>query len=100
MRATLKKSIKRLFLTTVIAALLVTTATVAYASSIYHMRTDEITGETFWLSCGSSAGNYFALCPPGGGTCTVDQGAAQQEANYQCARRGHGGGPAVEEGPQ
>jgi hypothetical protein len=88
MQTTLKKLTKRLFLTAVIAALFVTTATIAYANAVYHVRTDA-SGETFWLSCGSSAGNYFALCPADGGVCTVDQGYTQQEADYQCSQRGH-----------
>lgn len=58
-------------------------------------------GETFWLSCGSSAGNYFALCPANGGPCTITDQRAQPEADMLCAQQAGGGGngPAPEEGP-
>ncbi len=46
-------------------------------------------GETFWLSCGSSAGNYFALCPADGGPCTISDERTQPEADSECAERGH-----------
>jgi hypothetical protein len=67
-------------------AVVASTSIVVQASTlICRSGCDGSGGETLWLSCGSSAGNYFALCPAGGGTCTVDQGLAQQEANDLCS---------------
>lgn len=69
----------------------VSTSVAVNASSLYCLgnNCNGNYGETFWLSCGSSAGNYFAVCPADGGTCTVEQGFAQEEADYECALRGH-----------
>lgn len=69
----------------------VSTSIAVHASNIYCLGSNchGGYGETFWLSCGSSAGNYFAVCPADGGACTVEQGFAQQEADAECARRGH-----------
>jgi uncharacterized membrane protein YphA (DoxX/SURF4 family) len=78
------------FTTAVAIVFMASTALVVNASWIYCLQNcSGGYGETFWLSCGSSAGNYFALCPAEGGACTVDQGTAQQEADYECAQRGH-----------
>ena len=86
MQATLKKSVKRLFLAVAAAILLTASSTVTYANSVYYLM-PAFGGGTLWLSCGSSAGNYIALCPAGGGECTVDQGTAQQEADQMCYYR-------------
>lgn len=91
---TLKPFIRKLHLAAFTAAVAIvfmaSTAIVVRASWIYCLQNcNGGYGETFWLSCGSSAGNYFALCPADGGPCTVDQGTAQQEADAECARRGH-----------
>lgn len=82
----------RPFVFSAVIALVVAASTsiAVHASNIYCLQNcNGGYGETFWLSCGSSAGNYFALCPATGGACTVDQGTAQQEADYECAIRGN-----------
>lgn len=87
---TLKLLVKRLHLAAYVAALAVVFAAssaVAVHAAVFHISTNY--GETLWLSCGSSAGNYFAYCPANGGTCWVDQGIAQQEADAECALRGY-----------
>jgi hypothetical protein len=76
---------KALLILAVLAVCVAASAKVVYASTIYFI--SESYGETYWLSCGSSAGNYVALCNANG--CTVDQGTAQQEADMMCAERGH-----------
>jgi uncharacterized membrane protein YphA (DoxX/SURF4 family) len=66
----------------------VSAAITTHASAIYCLQNcDGDYGETFWLSCGSSAGNYFVLCPADGGTCSIVDERAQPEADYECARR-------------
>lgn len=75
-----------LFMVAVLVVTVAASVSVVFAE-IYYIGGSA--GETFWLSCGSSAGNYVALCPAGGGPCTVDQGFAQEEANRLCAERGH-----------
>lgn len=78
---------RNLFIVAVLLVAIAAFASAVSASTIYFIT--ESYGETYWLSCGSSAGNYVALCPAGGGECTVDQGTAQQEADRMCADRGH-----------
>jgi hypothetical protein len=57
------------------AAIAVQASTIYYLGSSY--------GETYWLSCGSSAGNYFVICNAQG-QCFPDSGHAQQEADDAC----------------
>lgn len=73
------------------ALLFTTSAAIAVrASDIYCLQNcSGQYGETFWLSCGSSAGNYFALCPADGGPCTISDERTQPEADYECEQRGH-----------
>lgn len=86
---TLKLLVKRLHLAAYVAALAVVFAAssaVAVRADLFYISSNY--GETLWLSCGSSAGNYYAYCPENGGSCWVDQGAAQEEADAECAKRG------------
>lgn len=76
----------------VLLMLVVSTASTVQASLICLSGCDGRGGETFWLSCGSSAGNFFALCPAGGGPCTITDTRAQPEADMLCAQQGGGGG--------
>ena len=80
-----KKLILRLL---VLVALLSGTA-VVYAE-IYPMGGSG--GYTYWLSCGSSAGNYYYRCYNDGNNnvCVAcDTGPCQESADLQCAMRGH-----------
>lgn len=102
---TFKTLVKKLrfitVLTVVVVTLLASAAGTVNASLTCLSGCDGRGGETFWLSCGSSAGNYFALCPAGGGPCTITDARAQPEADMLCAQQSGGGGSvaAPEEGP-
>lgn len=99
---TLKTLLKRrrfpVALALVLLMLVVSVASTAQATVTCLSGCDGRGGETFWLSCGSSAGNYFALCPAGGGPCTITDARAQPEADLMCARQSGGDGPALEGG--
>jgi len=84
----LMKKIQLAIFSGVVATLFLATTAVVVRASVYCLQNcyGGGYGETFWVSCGSSAGNYFALCPADGGPCTVDQGFTQQEADAECAR--------------
>lgn len=84
-KALAKKLRLNAFYAVIALVLLASTAVVTRASAIYCLSNCEGNyGETFWLSCGSSAGNYYALCPADGGACTV---IYVQEADSECAKR-------------
>ena len=89
--------VKRLALKLFLVAVLLVASVTAYAE-IYYIPDDNTSGGPTFLSCGSSAGNYIAVCPdPDEGCsncpCTICQDAdCQEEANRQCAARGHGSG--------
>lgn len=104
---TLKTLLKRrrfpVALVLVLLMLVASMAATAQATVTCLSGCDGRTGESFWLSCGSSAGNYFALCPVNGGPCTISDARAQPEADMLCAQQasgGGGGGPALEAPPQ
>ena len=88
---TLKPLTKKLRLTAfaaVVGLVLMASTAIAVRAEIYCLSgCDGSGGETFWLSCGSSAGNYFALCPAGGGPCTVTDSRTDPEANIMCQRK-------------
>ena len=75
------------------AVLLSTSAMLIYANAVYSWDCDN--GYCVFLSCGSTAGNYWAKCPPGGGPCEIcNTTACQETADYQCGKKSSGGGPA------
>jgi hypothetical protein len=77
MQTLLRKTTKKLFLAVAVVTVFISlTVVVAYASTIYYRGTDQ-DGYTYWVSCGSSAGNSSWTCPPNGGSCTdtTDAGA-------------------------
>lgn len=88
---TLKMLLKKMrfiiALAVVVLTLMISMAGTARADLTCLSGCDGSGGETFWLSCGSSAGNYFALCPAGGGPCTITDSRAQPEADMMCAQR-------------
>ncbi len=61
MRKTLKKTIKKLLFVSVLVALLLTSRISVYANVLQWRSTDQ-NGNNYWLSCGSSADNYFFVC--------------------------------------
>lgn len=76
-------------------ALLSASAMLVYANTLYSYGCRD--GYCAFLSCGSSAGNYWANCPPGGGPCAIcDTSPCQETADEQCALKSGGGegGPA------
>ena len=82
MLSTLRNMTKRLVLTFFVVTLLSTTS--VYASSIYFLGYDDA-GNTLWVSCGSSAGNYLAACG-GNGPCSIASGGlADFAADMLCA---------------
>lgn len=77
MKMLVKRMTKKLFpAVAVVVVFIYLTAVAVYASTIYYRGTDQ-DGNTYWVSCGSSAGNSSWTCPPNGGACTdtTDPGA-------------------------
>lgn len=75
---TLKKSIRKLFLVAILATFLAATAISVYATIYFVGHGGD--GSTQWISCDSSAGPTYWICPPRGGLCTEApemQGAAE-----------------------
>lgn len=82
---------KRLFLAVAIAIFLAATTIAVYANGIYNLYDDGY-GRTTWVSCGSSAGNYFYNCYPDGhceGMYDDPNGYNQGIADYECSERGY-----------
>ncbi len=88
---TLKPSVKRLrfvaALAVVFLVLLASAANTALANVYCLLNCDGRYGETTWLSCGSSGGNYFATCPADGGPCRISDARSQPEADAMCQQR-------------
>jgi hypothetical protein len=86
------KRLRKKFLTALLASFAISTvilanASAAQASIIFCIDgCNGSGGETTWLSCGSSAGNYLMICPAGGGKCYSDP-FVDPEANMLCASR-------------
>jgi hypothetical protein len=68
MQISLKKLIKRIVLSGVLAAGVLGSAPNAYAG-VEYLHTDRC-GNTYWYSTGGSAGDTIWQCPAGGGSCT------------------------------
>lgn len=86
-----RKLALRVFL---ITALLAGSVSAVYAA-LYNWGCHD--GYCYYLSCGSSAGNYWARCPQNCQSCPCepcDTGPCQTTADEQCARGGH---PPLEE---
>ena len=77
------KRAKQLFRAIIFALPLIAAAS-AYANYTEH-RSDDQYGNTYWLSCGSSAGDYFFKCSPDG--ICQDQGSAG--AHQACVDAGY-----------
>ena len=76
----LRRNLNKLFLAAVIAAITLGTTTVVYADII---PVKEEGGYTWWVSCGSSAGNYVYRCDANGcEACDTPQ--CQDYANSVC----------------
>jgi hypothetical protein len=70
MQMPFRRTMKKLFLYVVVMVVFIClTLVVAYAGTVYYIGTDQ-DGNTYWVSCGSSAGNSSWTCPPNGGACT------------------------------
>jgi hypothetical protein len=83
---TLKRLAKKLHLFTLTLAVtlvLANSSVNVVRAETYYLDTNA-GGETLWLGCDSSAGNYFALCPAKGGLCTVTDARTDQEAAKKC----------------
>lgn len=85
MSTTLKRLRKMLFFAFTLLALVASSAVAVYAD-IYWMQTSG--GYTFWLSCGSSAGNYYYKCDGQGNCDDCETQACTDSANDQCAMHG------------
>jgi hypothetical protein len=73
----LRRTTKKLFLLVAVVIVFISlTLVAAYAGTVHYLGTDQ-DGNTYWVSCGSSAGNSTWTCPPNGGPCTdtTDSGA-------------------------
>jgi len=62
MHKLIKRTTKKFLLLAVVAASISLAAVAAYASTVYYRGTDQY-GNTYWVSCGSSAGNSSWTCP-------------------------------------
>ncbi|HEV2708559.1 MAG TPA: hypothetical protein VGV59_21780 [Pyrinomonadaceae bacterium] len=86
---TLKRLAKklRLFTFTLVTTLvLANSSVIVVRGETYHVDTNA-GGETLWVGCDSSAGNYFALCPAKGGPCTVLDSRTDEEAAEMCKKK-------------
>lgn len=63
------KLAKRVLFLVVLAISLFTTTSVL--ANYIEYRMSDAYGNTYWLSCGSSYGDYFYKCPAQGGPCEV-----------------------------
>jgi hypothetical protein len=77
---------KRLFIASALSVALVFTA-IAYAQDRYSCSVDTGGGGyyNYWLSCGSSAGNFWYRCDGAGNCDDCDTQACQDTADYQCS---------------
>ena len=89
MLTSLKSARRKLFITFTLLALLASAATAVYAD-IFPVQPPGGSGNyTYWLSCGSSSGNYYYRCDNDTGLCDdCDTDACQESANTECSRRG------------
>lgn len=76
----LRRNLNKLFLAAVIAAITLGATTVVYADITPVQESGEY---TWWVSCGSSAGNYIYRCG-GGGCVACDTPQCQDMANDFC----------------
>lgn len=85
MQTRIKKTTKKLLLIVIVATMLCTVA-VSTSANYTEYRSSDQYGNTYWLSCGSSAGDCFFKCPAGGGLCE-DQGS--DGAHQACVDAGY-----------
>lgn len=83
MFTSLKRMRKKVLLVLATLALVTSAATATYAV-IFPIESGD--GYSYWLSCGSSAGNYFYKCDSDG--CVACDTCGEQ-ADEQCALRGY-----------
>lgn len=84
----LRNLVRGVFLAFAAAAIVYSAATAVYAD-VYPMG-DCRNGYCYFLSCGSSAGNYYYKCDQSTGVCDdCDTSACTDSANYQCEQRGY-----------
>lgn len=67
MPSTQTKLVRRLIL--LLAAALLLLLTTPVFASYTEFRAYDGAGNTYWLSCGTSAGDSFFMCPADGGLC-------------------------------
>jgi hypothetical protein len=80
-----RKHLNKLFLLGVLIATVSAATTIAYASDICLVQ--EGGGSTWWVSCGSSAGNYLYRCDSGG-CVDCDTPECNSYANQLCGACG------------
>ena len=84
-----RKLVRGLSLVVAVFAAVFSLATAVYASSIYPIGQCG-NGYCYFLSCGSSAGNYYMKCNQATGVCDDrETDACNGSANEQCEMRGH-----------
>jgi hypothetical protein len=90
MKTLLNKATKKLLSVTFGAILFSAIATSVYANAIF-LLSDDGQGNTVWLSCGGSAGNYTYTCNASGCSSMYDDpwGANQAGADEACRERGY-----------
>ncbi|HEY8204571.1 MAG TPA: hypothetical protein VIF81_07585 [Pyrinomonadaceae bacterium] len=76
---------KKLGLRIVALLTLIAATVVVCAAATYYM--GDGGGWTYWLSCGSSAGNFYYKCDGGGNCQACDTGPCQESADEQCGMR-------------
>ena len=88
MFTTLKNVRTRLFLALTVLALVAAAATAAYANEIFPYPEANSGSTTYWVSCGSSAGNYVYKCDASHcEACPTPE--CNTTANRVCARHGY-----------
>lgn len=81
------RAIKRLFVASALAVTLVATV-IVHSQDRFTCHVQDSGGYSFWLSCGSSAGNFWYRCDGQGNCDDCDTEPCQETADQWCESGG------------